>query len=129
VYDDETGKDLVVQDGAWIAMFGTHGTVGFVCYFAVMLWPIVAAARGMRRIREKPDRVLIAGLGFMVVVCGVNMLPNMHLPNLQFFFAAALATLVRELPRQAALAARQAKLESDRPPSAATGLRPAGGAI
>jgi hypothetical protein len=109
VYSNDTGKDLVVQDGAWIARFGTHGIVGFVCYFAILLLPVVAAARGMRNIRDPRDRTLLAGLGFMVVVCCVNMLPNMHLPNLQFFFAAALATLVRELPKQAALKFKQAR--------------------
>jgi hypothetical protein len=39
----------------------------------------------------------------MVTVCCVNMLPNMGLPNLQFMFAAALAVLVKEMPRRAAL--------------------------
>jgi hypothetical protein len=30
------------------------------------------------------------------------MLPNMGMPNLQFLFAAALAVVVREMPRRAA---------------------------
>jgi hypothetical protein len=109
VYSEETGKDLVVQDGAWIARFGTHGTVGFVCYFACLLVPLFMAARKMKRIKSGTDRALLTGLAFMVTVCCVNMLPNMHLPVLQFFFAAGLATLLDELPRQAALAARAAK--------------------
>jgi hypothetical protein len=108
VYDSDTGKDLVVQDGAWIARFGTHGTVGFVCYFLVLLLPIVAAARRMTRIPNRRDRTLLCGLGFMVVVCCVNMLPNMQLPNLQFLFAAALATLLEQLPKQAQRAAELA---------------------
>jgi hypothetical protein len=113
VYSEETGKDLVVQDGAWIARFGTHGTVGFVCYFLVLLLPIVVAARKMRRVKSSTDRTLLTGLAFMVTVCCVNMLPNMGLPNLQFFFAAGLATLINELPRQAAMEAKAAKEEKN----------------
>jgi hypothetical protein len=116
VYSDETGKDLVVQDGAWIARFGTHGVVGFVCYFAVLLWPVVVAARGMREVKSRTDRALLSGLAFMVVICCVNMLPNMHLPNLQFFFAAGLATLMRQLPRQQAIAAAAAIPAQQAPP-------------
>jgi len=104
VYDAETGKDLVVQDGAWIAIFGTHGIWGFSCYFAVLLLPIVQLARNLKRVSNKVDRTLLAGLGVMVTVCCVNMLPNMNLPNLQFFFAAGLATLASELPKTARVA-------------------------
>jgi hypothetical protein len=55
-------------------------------------------------VRSQTDRVLLGGLAFMVTVCCINMLPNMGLPNLQFMFAAALAILVKERPRTAALA-------------------------
>jgi hypothetical protein len=109
VYDAETGKDIVVQDGYWIALFGTHGTVGFVCFFALLLWPIYQAARNMKRITSRSDRTLLAGLGFIVAVCAVNMLPNMSLPNLPLFFAAGLATLIKELPKQAAQEAHDAQ--------------------
>jgi len=99
VYDADTGKDLVVQDGAWIAIFGTHGIWGFTCYYAVLLLPIVQLARSLKRVTNRESRTLLAGLGFMVTVCCVNTLPNMNLPNLQFFFAAGLATLAVELSR------------------------------
>jgi O-antigen ligase len=102
VYSEETGKDLVIQDGAWIGLFGTHGVLGFVCFFAVLVIPIFQAARKMNRIKSKSDRIMMSGLAFLVTVCCVNMLPYMGLPNLQFFFAAGLATLLNELPKQAA---------------------------
>jgi hypothetical protein len=60
----------------------------------------------------------------------VNKLPNMGLPNLQFFYAAGLATLLNELPKQAAeeqrasLRAQQEKVSASRAP-ARPGLRPA----
>jgi hypothetical protein len=111
VYEAETGKDFVVQDGHWIALFGTHGLVGFVCYFSLLLLPVYQATRRMHLIPSRSDRALLAGLGFIVVMCSVNMLPNMQLPNLQFFFAAGLATLMNTLPKQAAAEAARAAAE------------------
>jgi hypothetical protein len=127
VYEAETGKDFVVQDGHWIALFGTHGLVGFACYFLLLLLPVYQATRKMHLIPSKIDRALLAGLGFIVVMCSVNMLPNMSLPNLQFFFAAGLATLMETLPKQAAIEARTASDKNGlQPTAAATGLRHAG---
>ncbi|HKU40220.1 MAG TPA: hypothetical protein VJR89_18800 [Polyangiales bacterium] len=102
VYDAETGKDVVIQDGHWITVFGQMGLVGFVCFYAPLLWPVVQAARGIRHVRSRQQRSLLVGLGFIVVICSVNMLPNMQFPTLQFYFAAGLAVLIRELPRRAA---------------------------
>jgi hypothetical protein len=100
VYDENYGKDLVVQDGYWIAVFGQQGLVGFLCFFTLMLWPVVTLARSMRKLKGSSDRVLLGGLGIMVVICAVNLLPNMALPNLQLFFAAGLAVLTKTLPIQ-----------------------------
>jgi hypothetical protein len=108
VYDPETAKDLVIQDGHWISVFGTLGLVGFCCFFALLVVPVVQAALEIKRLRDRSERVLIAGFGFIVVICSVNMLPNMQLPYLQFFFAAGLSVLAKELPRQAAASAKQA---------------------
>lgn len=102
VYDEETGKDIVIQDGHWISVFGQMGLLGFACFFAPLLLPVVQAARGMRHIHSRKQRSLLGGLGFIVVICSVNMLPNMQFPTFQFFFASGLAVLIRELPRQAA---------------------------
>jgi hypothetical protein len=102
VYDAETGKDIVIQDGHWITVFGQMGLVGFVCFYAPLLWPVVQAARGMRKIQSRAQRSLLGGLGFIVIVCSVNMLPNMQFPTLQFYFAAGLAVLMKELPKRAA---------------------------
>jgi hypothetical protein len=119
VYDAETGKDIVVQDGHWIAVYGQQGLVGFIGFFGMLLLPVFQAARGMRRIRDKSQRTLLAGFGYIVAICAVNMLPNMQLPQLQFYFAAGLAVLVKELPRQARRKseAPSAPIESNPPPA------------
>jgi hypothetical protein len=103
VYDAESAKDLVIQDGQWIVIFGTQGLIGFCCYFALMVVPVVRASKQMRRVKRKDDRVLLVGFGYLVVICAVNMLPNMHLPYLQFMFAMGLAALMYEVPREEAV--------------------------
>jgi hypothetical protein len=100
VYDAETAKDLVIQDGQWIAVFGTQGLAGFLCYFGLMLVPVVAAARQMRHVKHRREQVMLAGLAFIVAMCSLNMLPNMQLPYLQFVFAMGLGVLMKELPKQ-----------------------------
>jgi hypothetical protein len=127
VYDVETGKDFVVQDGHWITLFGSHGAVGYICYFLLLLLPIYQATRRMHSIPSRNDRALLAGLGFIVVLCAVNMLPNMQLPNLQFFLAAGLGSLIKELPKQAAAEARAAAQADDA--DAPTSSRPPGGGL
>jgi hypothetical protein len=112
VYDAETAKDLVIQDGHWISVFGTHGLVGFCCFFGLLLLPVLQAARGMRKLRNRSEQVMLTGFGFIVVVCSVNMLPNMQLPYLQFYFAAGLAVLIKEMPMRAAREARSAARKS-----------------
>jgi hypothetical protein len=95
VYDPYSGKDLAIQDGYWIALFGQQGLLGFGCYFALMLIPVMRTAWVARRLVRETDRRLVCGLCVMVTMCSLNMLPNMALPNLQLFFAAGLAILVR----------------------------------
>lgn len=122
VYDAETGKDIVIQDGHWIPLFGRHGAVGFICYYLLLLAPVFMAWRKMRTITLRSDRVLIAGLAFIVSICCVNELPNMALPNLQFFFAGGLFVLLNELPKIAAQQRKAAEAQAEADPNA---LRPA----
>lgn len=103
VYDPESAKDLVIQDGQWIAVFGTQGLIGFCCYFALMLLPVLQAPKQMRRIKRRDDKLLLAGFGYLVVICAVNMLPNMALPQLQFIFAMGFGALMLEVAREGAV--------------------------
>jgi hypothetical protein len=102
VYDPDSAKDLVIQDGQWIVVFGTQGLIGFCCYFALMVLPVVRAPKQMRRIKRKDDQVMLSAFGYLVVMCAANMLPNMHLPYLQFILAMGFGTLMREVAREEA---------------------------
>lgn len=117
VYDEETAKDLVIQDGQWIVIFGTQGFIGFCCYFALIVLPVLRASSQIRKVKRKDDKVLLVGFGYLVVMCAVNMLPNMHLPYLQFIFAMGFGALMREVPREEAFERAQSLHPDERKPS------------
>lgn len=112
-------------------IFGTQGFIGFCCYFALIVLPVLRAPRQLKRIKRKDDKVLLVGFGYLVVMCAVNMLPNMHLPYLQFIFAMGFGALMRELPREEALERAQSmhpeepRKPSTRPPPHSLQKRPA----
>lgn len=99
VYDRDSAKDLTVQDGYWIAVFGQQGVVGFLCCFMPLLYPLWGLVKRTKGLRQKTDRIMLGGLAFMVAICAVNVLPNMSLPNLQLVLAMGLSVLAREMPR------------------------------
>jgi hypothetical protein len=117
VYDPESAKDLVIQDGQWIAVFGTQGLMGFLCYFGLMLVPVVVAARQIKRVQRRSEQVMLAGFAFIVAMCSLNMLPNMQLPYMQFVFAMGLGVLMKELPKEGALTASKAESQAPEPSS------------
>ncbi|MET0388703.1 MAG: hypothetical protein ABW321_22215 [Polyangiales bacterium] len=127
VYDPDTAKDLVIQDGHWIIVFGTQGLIGFCCFFFVQVLPVLNARKQMRRVKLRRDQVLLAGFGFVVVMCSVNMLPNMQLPYLQFVFAAGLSVLMKELPRQATAELMASSTATSEPKPRAPRRRPTRG--
>ncbi len=122
VYDPYLGKDMVIQDGHWIVVFGHLGLWGFICTFSLILIPILKARKATAKLRGS-DGTLLSGLAVITTICAVNLLPNMALPNLQLFFAAGLAVLGVELPRQARLALK-AKQQPPAPPPSPTAPLP-----
>jgi hypothetical protein len=80
-----------------------------------MVLPVLRAPKQMRRVKRRDDQVLLAGFGYLVAICAVNMLPNMHLPYLQFIFAMGFSALMLEVPREEA----QERKESMQPEATA----------
>jgi hypothetical protein len=96
---DSTGRDTVVTDGYWIIVLCSGGLLRLVCSFGLLLYPVMRAARVLRRVREPGDRFLLAGLA-VVVACHVfDLLPNGLGNPLVLFLAGALARLNLELSR------------------------------
>ncbi|HEX2676951.1 MAG TPA: hypothetical protein VHM19_09935 [Polyangiales bacterium] len=107
MYDPITGKDLTVQDGQWVIVYGQLGICGFLLFYGVMLTPGILLAFRMNRIPKHSDRALLAGFAFITSLCAVNSLPNMYLPVLPFFLSGGLVALAIELPKHSAAAERK----------------------
>jgi hypothetical protein len=98
IYDD-AGRDTVVTDGYWIIVLTCGGLLRLACTFGLLLYPVMRAARVLRRVREPGDRFLLAGLA-VVLACHVfDLLPNGMGNPLALFLAGALARLNLELSR------------------------------
>lgn len=121
VYDEDTAKDLTVQDGHWVIEFGQRGVVGFACFYGLLLLPVFMTALRMGRIPQHSDRALLAGFAFIISLCAVNTLPNMLLPIMPFFLSGGLFALLHELPKQTAHAQARAQAEAQRASQAPPG--------
>ena len=101
VFDEQTGKDISVTDGYWIIQLGSRGVMGLGIAFTLLLLPAFLALRASRRIPDREQRLMLAGMALIHMVYVFDLLPNGLYNTLPFFFAGGLARLAKELPRQA----------------------------
>ena len=90
VYDEYTGNDLSITDGAWIIVIGTSGWAGYVATFGLLCLPLVGAwSRG--------SHISAAGttLSLVLAVNLVDLLPNSSLTPLTWLMAGSLASISR----------------------------------
>jgi hypothetical protein len=97
VYDKESGKEATTFDGFWIIMFSMRGAVGSACAFLLLLVPVFQSMRKLRRIPDKKDQLLLAGLAVMVAVSVADLLPNGLFLTYPYFMAGSLMGLLKTL--------------------------------
>ncbi len=97
---NEQGEDISVTDGYWIIQVGTRGIVGLFCMFGLLLFPVFAARRSLRRIAHPKSRMLLNAVALMVLIYVLDLLPNGMYTNLPFFFSGALLGLARGMPKE-----------------------------
>ncbi len=90
VFDDYTGRDVSVSDGFWIVTYSIRGAWGFICSFLLILSPIFYLRRRLRRITEKDERLMLAGLACIYAVGAVDLLPNALQNVITLFVGGAL---------------------------------------
>jgi hypothetical protein len=88
-----------VTDGYWIIVLCGGGLLRLVCAFGLLLYPVMRAARVLRRVREPGDRFLLAGLAVALACYVFDLLPNGMGNPIPLFLAGALARLNLELSR------------------------------
>lgn len=94
VYDQETGRDLVTPDGAWIIEFAGRGIVGFIPVFGLLILPVFIAYRMRKKIRDRSTQILIGGMSLIVAINTLDLLPNGMFHFLCYFFSGTLLGIV-----------------------------------
>ncbi len=90
VYDQFTGEDLSVTDGAWMIELGSRGITGFLLLYAMLVMPVFIAARKLKTIPGTPDKWLVSGLALIVALNATDLLPNGLFSYLPYYFAGVL---------------------------------------
>jgi hypothetical protein len=88
VYDEYTGEDMSITDGAWIIVIGTSGWAGYIATFGLLCLPLVGTWwRG--------SHVSAAGtaLSLVLAVNLVDLVPNSSLTPLTWLLAGSLAAI------------------------------------
>jgi O-antigen ligase len=81
IYDEETGRDKSITDGAWIIYLGVNGSVGLIALTAVQLLPVLLVGRRCpARMWTAPAMAAPMALAVILVLYATDNLFN-AMPN------------------------------------------------
>ena len=117
VYDEASGKDDSITDGAWIIRFGMFGWVGYLSLFGLFAVSIFSAREGVKG-PVTTSSIMLGGLTLLLAVNLTDLIPNADLLPFTYVMAGSIAARARAPARlrQSRKAARTAVGE----PSVAT---------
>ncbi len=104
VYDEEMGKEVTIADGWWIIVLSSRGAIGAICNFAVMLIPIFAMRKRIRKIKNKREAQMIAGLTLVLAAYLLDLIPNGAFSLIPYVLAGALYSISAEMVKGTASA-------------------------
>jgi hypothetical protein len=90
ILDEWSGREASVADGHWIVTYSIRGAWGYACTFLLLIIPILVLVRRLRKIDANDERVMLAGLGLIMTVSVIDLLPNALWNVFTVFLAGAL---------------------------------------
>src|SRR5579863_10460591 len=78
VYNVDDGRQITIPDGRVILTIASQGFIGFYCYFIPFVYAIARAGKYIRRIRSKPDRILLSALALNCAVALFDLIVNSY---------------------------------------------------
>jgi hypothetical protein len=90
---DAQGNNAVITDGYWIILLSVGGVTVLYGLFGTMLVSVFSALRLVRKVQERGDQQLLAGLALVTVCYVFDLLPNGMFNRAPLFFAGALTSL------------------------------------
>lgn len=76
VFDEETGADESITDGAWIIALGQFGLFGFFSMFGLLAMSVVRAAAAFKYASTQEEGITLAALALIVAINIIDLLPN-----------------------------------------------------
>jgi hypothetical protein len=94
LYQEDTGQDVAVTDGTWIIQFGMFGWFGYLSLFLLFTTALLRA-RAAAADRLARESIVLGGLGLLLAVNVVDLLPNANLLPFTYLLAGSIAGGVR----------------------------------
>lgn len=117
VFDPETGRNISVIDGRWLAVFGMFGWAGYFAEFGLLVLPVLLLWRVSRTRGIDALSPYAPGLCLMYAVNVLDLLPNATLVPLTWLMAGMILGYAERLAGQGAKAgtepARPAEPEAE----------------
>lgn len=92
VYDEITGENITVVDGAWIIYLSGRGLIGFLTDFGALTLPVLGAVKKIGSLVGS-DQAVLATSAFLASLAAVELLPNGLFHLLPYVVAGALASV------------------------------------
>lgn len=105
IYDEVTGRDRSVSDGAWIILIGRGGWLGYLTHFGLLTVPTVLLWIHRKRY---PLSLGTSGLAVILAANLLDLVPNATLTPLTWLMAGALAGRMRMVGSGTAMTAAPA---------------------
>jgi len=94
VFQDDTGQDIATTDGTWIIQFGMFGWFGYLSLFVLFAAALFRARASVGR-EVNRGSIVLGGLGLLLAVNMVDLLPNANLLPFTYLLAGSIAGRVR----------------------------------
>jgi hypothetical protein len=114
LYDPHTGKELTIVDGAVIIAVSSHGVFGFLTYFLPYGYSVIRAARLIRKIKSRADRIMMSAFAINCAVILFDLIINSAFFPLFMLFFGALYGLSTGIVAEEAQAEAEAEAEAAR---------------
>lgn len=94
IYDEESGRDVSITDGAWIIQFGTFGWFGYLSLFGLFATAVIRARTRVRGPVTEAT-VVLGGMSLLLAVNVVDLINNADLLPFTYMMAGSIAGCVR----------------------------------
>ncbi len=101
IYHEVSGKDISLTDGLWVIKIGIGGWVGFLAFFGMLTWPVIALWRASNQPGAPPLPLIATGLCLLLAINIFEFLPNSTLTPMTWLIAGSLLGYAESLRKGA----------------------------